>query len=53
MKVATEDHGGLASEYIKSIIFGGLDGVITTFSTIASVAGGGLPLTTVLVLVSI
>jgi len=47
---ATEDHGGLASDYIKSIIFGGLDGVITTFSTIASVAGGALPLETVLVL---
>ena len=27
---------------IKSIVFGGLDGIITTFSTIASVAGGSL-----------
>ena len=35
---------------IKSIVFGGLDGIITTFSTIASVAGGGLGLNTVIVL---
>lgn len=35
---------------IKSIVFGGLDGVITTFSTIASVAGAALPIETVLVL---
>ena len=37
---ATEKHGGWGSDNIKSIIFGGLDGVITTFSTIASAFGG-------------
>ena len=47
---ATEDHGGAGSEFVKSLVFGGLDGVITTFSTIASVAGGALGIETVLVL---
>ena len=47
---AKEDHGGVGSEFIKSIVFGGLDGVITTFSTIAAVAGGSLNTNTVLVL---
>ena len=47
---AKEDHGGLGSEFVKSLVFGGLDGVITTFSTIASVAGGSLGIETVLVL---
>ena len=35
---------------IKSIVFGGLDGIITTFSTIASVAGGGLTVESILTL---
>lgn len=48
--IAKEDHGGVGSEFIKSIVFGGLDGVITTFSTIAAVAGGSLNTNTVLVL---
>ena len=37
---AKEDHGRFGSAYVKSIVFGGLDGVITTFSTIASTFGG-------------
>lgn len=49
-KAAEEKHGGFGSEFVKSLVFGGLDGVITTFSTIASVAGGALPIETVLVL---
>jgi len=47
---ATENHGGLGSDFVKSLIFGGLDGVITTFSTIASVAGGQLSIETAIVL---
>jgi len=47
---ATEDHGGAGSDFVKSLVFGGLDGVITTFSTIASVTGGSMGITTVLVL---
>lgn len=28
---APEQHGGSGSDYVKSIVFGGLDGIITTF----------------------
>merc|ERR1711991_836722 len=31
--------GGAGSDYIKSIIFGGLDGIITTFAIVAAAAG--------------
>lgn len=30
------------SDYLKSIVFGGLDGIITTFAVIATVAGANL-----------
>jgi hypothetical protein len=32
-----EQHGGAGSDRIKSIVFGGLDGIITTFSIVAAV----------------
>jgi len=38
---ATEDHSG-AGDYVKSLVFGGLDGIITTFAIVAAVAGSGL-----------
>jgi len=47
---AAEDHGGFGSDYVKSIVFGGLDGVITTFSTIASAYGGKQSIEVVIVL---
>lgn len=37
-----EDHGGAGSDYIKSIVFGGLDGIITTFAIVSSVIGASL-----------
>jgi DNA damage-binding protein 1 len=40
--IAEEKHGGTGSEYIKSVVFGGLDGIITTFSIVAAVAGASL-----------
>lgn len=49
---AEEIHGGTGSDFIKSIIFGGVDGAITTFSTIASVAGGNLPIGAVMFVLS-
>ena len=48
---AKESHGGFGSDYVKSIVFGGLDGVITTFSTIASSFGGKQSITIVITLV--
>ncbi len=38
------------SDYIKSIVFGGLDGIITTFAIVAAVAGASLPLEVVLLM---
>lgn len=37
-----EKHGNLGGAYIKSIVFGGLDGIITTFSIVAAVAGASM-----------
>ncbi len=37
----TENHGDEASEYVKSIVFGGLDGIMTTFAIVNAAAGGG------------
>ena len=34
-----EPHKGNASEYVKSIVFGGLDGITTTFAIVAASAG--------------
>jgi vacuolar iron transporter family protein len=45
-----ENHGGLGSDRVKSIVFGGLDGVITTFSIVAAVAGAQLPIQTALLM---
>lgn len=49
-RTAPEVHGGAGSDYIKSIVFGGIDGIITTFSTIASIVGGSMPIEVVLTL---
>lgn len=37
--VAPEKHGGSGSEFIKSLIFGGLDGISTIFAIVASSFG--------------
>eukprot|EP00924_Labyrinthula_sp_SR-Ha-C_P013721 maker-scaffold_5-snap-gene-11.50-mRNA-1 protein AED:0.01 eAED:0.01 QI:58/1/1/1/1/1/2/45/327 len=37
-------------DFLKSIVFGGLDGILTTFSIVAGSAGGGMPVGVVLIL---
>lgn len=37
--IHNEDHGGSASDYVKSVVFGGLDGIITTFAVVAAAQG--------------
>eukprot|EP00003_Mantamonas_plastica_P022785 TRINITY_DN3948_c0_g1_i1.p1 TRINITY_DN3948_c0_g1~~TRINITY_DN3948_c0_g1_i1.p1 ORF type:complete len:281 (-),score=88.97 TRINITY_DN3948_c0_g1_i1:23-865(-) len=44
-----EDHKEEGA-YIKSVVYGGLDGIITTFAVVSAVAGGNLSLSVVLIL---
>jgi len=46
-----EPHGALeiARHYIRELIYGANDGIITTFAVVAGVAGGGLSLNVVLI----
>ncbi|AYU79900.1 VIT1 / Vacuolar iron transporter 1 [Leishmania donovani] len=44
-----ENHNVSASEYVKSLVFGGLDGIMTTFAIIAAAAGSGGNKATVLI----
>jgi hypothetical protein len=39
----------IGRHYIREIIYGANDGIITTFAVVAGVAGGGLPLRVVLI----
>lgn len=39
LTTAKEQHGGVATDYIKSIVFGGLDGILTTFAVVTAAAG--------------
>lgn len=45
-----ENHGGAGSDFIKSIVFGGLDGIMTTFAIITAAAGVGADYKTILIL---
>lgn len=49
-KIATENHNQEQGQYIKSLIYGGLDGIITTFAVVAGVAGASLSAGVVLIL---
>jgi VIT1/CCC1 family predicted Fe2+/Mn2+ transporter len=40
----------LTRHYIRELIYGANDGIITTFAVVAGVAGGGLPLRVVLII---
>lgn len=46
---SAEEHGGAASDYVKSIVFGGLDGIITTFAIVTAAVGANEGYKTVLV----
>ena len=37
-------------DYIKSVVFGGLDGILTTFAIVAGSAGGSMPVSVILIL---
>jgi VIT1/CCC1 family predicted Fe2+/Mn2+ transporter len=39
---ATEQHGGTSHQYVGDMVYGGLDGIVTTFAVVSGVAGAGL-----------
>ncbi|MBK8024933.1 MAG: VIT1/CCC1 transporter family protein [Chloroflexi bacterium] len=47
---AEEKHGGAASQYIGDLVYGGLDGIITTFAVVSGVAGAQLGTPIILIL---
>lgn len=49
-KQAPEGHDKGQGQYIKSLVYGGLDGIITTFAVVAGVAGASLSVGIVLIL---
>jgi VIT1/CCC1 family predicted Fe2+/Mn2+ transporter len=47
---AEERHGGAGSQYIGEMVYGGLDGIITTFAVVSGVAGAQLGTPVILIL---
>lgn len=47
---AEEEHRREQGRYVKSLVYGGLDGIITTFAVVAGVAGASLSASVVLIL---
>lgn len=50
VRQAEEEHGGAGSQFIGDFVYGGLDGVITTFAVVSGVAGASLGSEVVLIL---
>ena len=49
-EAAKEEHGGAGSQYIGDLVYGGLDGIITTFAVVSGVAGAQLGTPIILIL---
>lgn len=47
---ATEKHGGAGSQYIGEMVYGGLDGIVTTFAVVSGVSGAQLGTSIILIL---
>ncbi len=47
---AAEAHGGAGSQYLGDMVYGGLDGIVTTFAVVSGVAGAELGAHVVLIL---
>jgi VIT1/CCC1 family predicted Fe2+/Mn2+ transporter len=49
-KAAKEEHGGAGSQYIGNMVYGGLDGIVTTFAVVSGVAGANLGANVVMIM---
>lgn len=47
---ADEEHGGKGGTYLGDLVYGGLDGVVTTFAVVSGVAGASLGAEVILIL---
>jgi VIT1/CCC1 family predicted Fe2+/Mn2+ transporter len=45
-----EKHGGASSQYLGNMVYGGLDGIVTTFAVVSGVAGAELGSNVVLIM---
>lgn len=50
IRQAMEQHGGAGSQYIGDLVYGGLDGIVTTFAVVSGVAGAELGSGVILIL---
>lgn len=50
IEVSAKENHNMFGEYVKSIIYGGLDGIITTFAVVAGVQGAQLRVEVILIL---
>lgn len=50
ISAAKEEHGGAGSQYLGEMVYGGLDGIITTFAVVSGVAGAQLGTPVILIL---
>lgn len=49
-RTAEERHGGVSSLYLGDMVYGGLDGIVTTFAVVSGVAGAQLSSNIILIL---
>ena len=50
IRKAMEDHAGEESQFLGEVIYGGLDGIITTFAVVSGVAGANLGANVILIM---